>query len=54
LAVNIPLVVVPDPAAGSGKHCLNGKEILHLLRLEDPTLLIYEGDTLVLEKESWL
>src|SRR5437879_450987 len=50
----LALVVVPDLAAWLRKHGPNRQKKPHLLRLEDTTLGIDEGDAFAVENKSWL
>ena len=51
LAVNFPLIVVPDPSAGARKHRPDREQVTHAPRLEDPALRVHKGYSLVVEFE---
>ena len=51
LAVDFPLIVVPDPSARAWKHSPDRKQVTHAPGLEYPALRIHEGDALTVEGE---
>ena len=51
LAVDFPLIVVPDPPARARKHSPDREQITHAPWLEYPALRVHEGDALTVEDE---
>ena len=51
LAVDFPLIVVPDPSARARKHSPDREQVTHAPWLEDPALRVHEGDAVVVEFE---
>jgi hypothetical protein len=54
LAMNFPLVVIPDFAARLRKHRLDRQQETHLLRLEDASLRVDQRNAFSSEEESGL
>jgi hypothetical protein len=52
LAVNLSLVIVPDPAAWLREHRLDGEQEPHLLRLENAALRIDQRDPLAVKDKT--
>ena len=52
LPMDLPLIVVPDTCSRSRKHCLDRKQVLHLLGFEDSAARIDEWNPLTLKFES--
>ena len=51
LAVDFPLIVVPDPSARARKHSPDGEQVTHAPRLEYPALRVHEGDALTVVED---
>jgi hypothetical protein len=51
LAMDLSLVIVPDPTATSREHCCDREQIFCLARFENATLRVDERNALVLEHE---
>jgi hypothetical protein len=52
LAMNVALIVIPDPSAPSREHRLDAQEVFHLARLEDPALRIDQRNAVTAELET--
>lgn len=50
--MNLPLVVVPDAAAGPGEHRSDGEQKPHLPGLEDASLDVDERDAFASERKA--
>ena len=52
LAVDFPLIVVPDPSARARKHSPDREQVTHAVWLEYPALRVHKGDALTVEDET--